>query len=109
MSSLTENLGKLNDMPLHEFHNMCKAAGFMPVPLKNTEDSADMCKCSECENTFNVDECAGGYDHHDGWEMPAYTEFLCPNCTDGGCLDDFFYSDKKLQQLEKKDKEVNHE
>ena len=56
------------------------------------EPSPDMCKCGNCNNTFKVDDCETEYDHHDGWEMPAYTEILCPVCEDGGCIDDFFFS-----------------
>jgi len=52
----------------------------------------DMCKCSACCNTFKVDDCETEHDHHDGWEMPAYTEILCPTCEGGGCIDDFFFS-----------------
>ena len=55
----------------------------------------DMCKCNTCENTFKVEDCDSEYDHHDGWEMPAYTEILCTVCEDGGCIDDFFFSEEK--------------
>lgn len=54
----------------------------------------DMCKCSTCGKAFYISECPQEYGHHDGWEMPAYTEISCPECEDGGCVDDFFYSDE---------------
>ena len=57
------------------------------------EPKPDMCKCSECGSTFKVSDCETDHDHHDGWEMPPYTEILCPECTDGGCIDDFFFSE----------------
>ena len=52
----------------------------------------DMCKCCNCEGVFKVKDCPTDYGHHDGWEMPTYTEILCPVCDDGGCVDDFFFS-----------------
>jgi hypothetical protein len=61
----------------------------------------DMCKCSECNTVFKVLETIGEYDHHDGWEMPAYLEFNCPDCEDGGCIDIFFYSEELKATLNK--------
>lgn len=54
----------------------------------------DMCKCCECGISLKVSECIPDYGHHDGHEMPPYTEYLCPFCEDGGCVDDFFPSAK---------------
>lgn len=54
-------------------------------------DTNNMCKCSNCGNTFRVDDCEQDHDHHDGWEMPSYTEILCKICPDGGCVDDFWH------------------
>ena len=52
----------------------------------------DRCKCSTCGTSFNVGDCETDHGHHDGWEMPAYTEILCSVCDDGGCIDDFWFS-----------------
>ena len=61
----------------------------------NKDPEPDMCKCSECGGTFKVADCEQDHDHHDGWEMPAYTEIYCPKCEEGGCVDDFFFSEDK--------------
>jgi len=55
----------------------------------------DMCKCSSCGGVFKVSECIHDHDHHDGWEMPAYTAILCVACKDGGCIEDFWFSEVK--------------
>tara|TARA_R100000951_G_scaffold116246_3_gene127252 strand:- start:1388 stop:1660 length:273 start_codon:yes stop_codon:yes gene_type:complete len=57
----------------------------------------DMCSCSDCDGVFKVSDIDSSFDHHDGWEMPAYTEHYCPTCKDGGCIDSYFYS-KKLEE-----------
>ena len=69
----------------------------MPVSAgREALPSADMCMCSVCEVTFKISEIIVDYGHHDGWEIPAYTEYSCPKCEGGGCVDDFFYS-KELE------------
>ena len=60
----------------------------------------DMCKCSNCTRTMKVSECEQDHGYHDGWEMPAYTEILCPHCDDGGCVDDFWPSDESIKEYE---------
>ncbi|AGN30242.2 hypothetical protein VPFG_00243 [Vibrio phage nt-1] len=55
----------------------------------------DLCRCSVCHTDFKVSECIHDYGHHDGWEMPAYTEIQCPDC-DEGCIEDFWSSDKAV-------------
>jgi hypothetical protein len=63
----------------------------MIAQLNNSNsNSLDMCKCSDCRGTFKVVDCPQEYGHHDGWEMPAYNEIYCPECSDGGCVDFFF-------------------
>jgi len=46
-------------------------------------------KCTKCNYQASVSTFEEDYDHHDGWEMPAYAELICPKCPDGGCVDDF--------------------
>ncbi len=70
--------------------NLFDELGFSDAPPKDPEP--DRCKCSECGGVFNVSDCRTEHGHHDGWEMPAYTEIYCPNCEDDGCVDDFFFS-----------------
>lgn len=55
----------------------------------------DMCKCSECGNTLKVADTLSNFDHHDGWEVAAYTIHECTICPDGGCIEDYFYSKEK--------------
>lgn len=52
----------------------------------------DLCCCSNCQITFKVSDCEADFGHHDGWEMPPYTVHICPNCEDGGSIDDYWYS-----------------
>ena len=56
------------------------------------EPEPDMCKCSECGQSFKVSDCHQDHEPPNGWEMPAYTQIDCSGCTDGGCVDDFFFS-----------------
>ncbi len=67
------------------------------IPPKPDLDKPDLCKCSTCEKTFKISDCHQDYGHHNGWEMPAYNEITCPECEDGGCVDDYFFSDKLLE------------
>lgn len=73
----------------------------MPSALKKLIDSItksdkgpkpNMCKCSACESILNVNDTIKNYDHHDGWEMPAYTIDECPNCKDGGLIENYWFS-----------------
>lgn len=56
----------------------------------------DLCRCTICHKDFAVADCIHDYGHHDGWEMPAYTEIQCPECECGGCVEDFWSSDKAV-------------
>lgn len=69
-----------------------------PAPVK-VDDSPDLCRCGDCYTEFKVEDCDSDHGHHDGWEMPAYTEILCSVCDDGGCIDDFYYSPAKIEML----------
>ena len=53
----------------------------------------DMCRCSTCHGKFKVSDCEADFGNHNGWELPPYTLHLCPNCEDGGSIDDYFYSE----------------
>lgn len=58
---------------------------------KPIEPQPDLCSCDTCDVTFKVSDCEADHGHHDGWEMPPYTQHLCPNCEDG-VMEDYFYS-----------------
>jgi hypothetical protein len=66
---------------------------------KLKEPLPDLCKCNTCEKVMSVSEVIADFGHHDGWEMKPYTEHSCPNCEDGGCIDDFFYKEFKRSHL----------
>lgn len=63
------------------------------------EPKPDMCKCYECNYEFEVDTCIKDFGHHNGWELPPYTEILCPVCEDGGEINDFWFSEDVLSQI----------
>ena len=48
----------------------------------------DIAICSECRGRFHVDDCETEMES-DGWEYPEYLVFYCPDCEDGGCVDDW--------------------
>ena len=56
----------------------------------------DECRCTVCHKDFAVADCIHDYGHHDGWEMPPYTEIQCPECECGGCIEDFWSSEKAI-------------
>jgi hypothetical protein len=33
----------------------------------------------------------------DGWEQPEYQIHLCPVCEDGGCVDDYWFSEESIE------------
>ncbi len=68
----------------------------LPVKVEHKSLVLDLCRCSVCHVDFAVSDCIKDYGHHDGWEMPAYTELLCPDCECGGCIEDFWSSDKAV-------------
>lgn len=63
-------------------------------PLENGhfDKNPNLCECAQCGNTFKVEDCITNYDHHDGWEMPAYAVDECPVCPNGGDIHNYFYS-----------------
>lgn len=61
----------------------------------------DMCRCSNCGWSGKTSDCETEMES-DGWEMPSYQIHLCPKCEDGGCVDDYFYSEQLWEELEKK-------
>lgn len=52
----------------------------------------EFAKCGDCGGTFKAKELSSDYDHHNGWELPAYEQHICPVCPDGGNIDDYFDS-----------------
>lgn len=70
--------------------NMSKfTLGKSPV----TDDiKPDMGHCSDCGKGYRTTDMVLDHDFHDGHEMPAYGIHQCPECPDGGCVDNYFLS-----------------
>lgn len=64
-------------------------------PIGIDDNKPDMGRCEECHEELELSRCIRDYGHHDGWEMPAYTELLCPLCEDGFIAGDVWFSDEK--------------
>ena len=64
---------------------------------RNTPEP-DIAHCSSCGNDFNSEDCPivpeGDY------ESGYYDAHVCPECPDGGCIDDYSMSDERAKQYE---------
>jgi len=60
----------------------------------NGPEPADMCGCSDCGWKGKCSDCETEWEQ-DGYENPSYQIHLCPMCIDGGCIDDYWHSDKE--------------
>lgn len=75
------------------------------IEIKNKpEPKADMCGCSICGWKGKCSGCETAWES-DGWEYPQYEIHLCPKCEDGGCVDDYWYSDEVINELQKETSE----
>lgn len=36
--------------------------------------------CRKCKRKWLITQLIADYGHHNGWEMPPYTEYGCPKC-----------------------------
>ena len=59
----------------------------------------DMCGCSNCGWKGKTSVCETEMES-DGWEYPQYEIHLCPVCGGGGCIDDYWYSDELIAEME---------
>ena len=71
-----------------------------PEPKHSSEVKADLCKCGSCGKTFKVSECPTETER-DGWENPSYQIHECPECRDGGDINDYFTSPERLALWDK--------
>jgi len=62
------------------------------------EPSADIAICSQCNGRFPISECPTEQDGD--WETGYYEVHLCPKCPEGGCVDDYDYSEEQLKKRE---------
>lgn len=65
--------------------------------MVNKPKKCDMCKCSNCGWEGFCHECETEWES-EGWEYPSYQVHLCPKCDDGGCIDDYWYSDDCIDE-----------
>lgn len=56
----------------------------------------DIAECAVCGNKWNVSDCET--DIEGNYESGYYTIHLCPTCEDGGCIDDYSYSEKQAEK-----------
>ena len=68
----------------------------------STKPLADIARCSECGWEGNVSECIKG--EEGDWESGYYEIDECPKCEDGGCIDDYDYSEDRYKELEEWEK-----
>lgn len=55
----------------------------------SSEPSLNCCECSNCGWFGYVSECETVWES-EGWEYPKYQVQLCPDCEDGGCIDNYY-------------------
>jgi len=67
-------------------------------PDPDLEPKPDIAICSECGWCGPAEECEEGIDGD--WESGYYKVDLCPKCEDGGCVDDYDMSPKRLKEWE---------
>jgi hypothetical protein len=76
---------------LRDFLIGAKQSHRMPKP--------DMARCSECGWSGKVSECT---QEEDGdWESGYYLVDLCPNCEDGGMIEDYDMSPERMIDFKK--------
>lgn len=61
-----------------------------------TEPSPDIAICSQCGWCGRISECE--QNQEGDWEYGYYTLYLCPECEDGGRIDDYDMSDERLTE-----------
>lgn len=64
--------------------------------VAESEPCPDIACCSECNKKFDVADCPTEEDGD--WESGYYTVHVCPECPDGGLVDDYDMSDKRATE-----------
>ncbi len=54
----------------------------------------DIAICSQCGWRGPISKCQTS--EEGDWESGYHTEYFCPVCEDGGCIDDFDFSSEEL-------------
>ncbi len=78
------------------------------IEKTNSEPKPDIAKCSKCGWKGPIEKCEIGTDGD--WESGYFEIDLCPKCSDGGCIDDYDFSNKQWKKWEKWENECkkNH-
>lgn len=61
--------------------------------IRKEERLPNIAHCSSCNKKFPVTEC--GKEIDGDWETGYYDVHICPECPDGGEIDDYSYSEEK--------------
>lgn len=59
----------------------------------------DRCRCSSCGIKLKVSDCPEELES-EGWEYAPYIVHVCPNCNDGGMIDDYWPSKRSVIRWE---------
>lgn len=73
------------------------AFSFDDVDQEDPEPGPDVGICSACGWRGSVDECEKGQDGD--WETGYHEIDMCPECEDGGCVDDYSYSAEQIKKI----------
>lgn len=65
---------------------------------KNAAPKPDIAICSECQWRGPTSDCETEQDGD--YESGYYLVDVCPKCEDGGCIDDYDYSDEQGNKYE---------
>jgi hypothetical protein len=77
---------------------MGKPTFSLDILLREAKDEEDgiekptHCSCSACRWRGKVSDCETEIES-EGWEIPEYKIHLCPQCEEGGCIDDYWRED----------------
>ena len=64
--------------------------------LETNAPKPDIAICSSCGWSGGIEEC--DQDEEGDWENGYYTVDLCPNCDDGGCIDNYDMSPERDEE-----------
>lgn len=65
----------------------------------NPEPKPDIALCSECGGEFHVSKCK--IEEEGSWEEGYWPVHVCPQCPDGGCVDDYTMSAERADEWNK--------
>ncbi len=66
--------------------------------LGNEQPPPDIAICSQCDWSGDINDCKT--DTEGDWESGYWDVHLCPNCADGGCVDDYAMTPQRQVEWE---------